>query len=537
MYSAFFGFKKEPFHITPDPEFLYLSPSHKQALGMLVYGVEKRMGFIEIIGDVGLGKTTILRAYLEKIHKGNITTIVILYSHISYEELLRLVFREVGLDSEGLDTLEMQDRFHHFLFRAYRVGRKVVLIIDEAQNLLPETLKQLQMLSNLETDTDKLLQIVLVGQTELEALLNRPELRQVKQRIAVRAELAPLTYEESRDYIRYRLSKVLPRSDTPIFTRMALRRIAKYSRGIPRKINITCDNALITALGYQRKPVTLRIVNEVIKDFEGTKLDATPGWSWKRWAFASVIVLLPLIGLWLSPYRDLIPREVRRLYPFLQQSTKHQPGEHASKTAATNPVPPPGPDVPPMKSPQLPISLPTPPPAPPAIEKPHANSKPLSGAPVRGRLPRQVSPSPASESPKIDAVSSVKKVEVEPKADVVPLEKPHANSEPPPGAPVSGRLPRQVSPSPASESPKIDAVSSVKKVEVEPKADVVPQTRLPAPQIQRDRAIPAPEPGQAANGDQELEKAKQGRKAVEEPDPARIFDRILNERASRRKSQ
>lgn len=483
MYSGFFGFKKEPFHITPDPEFLYLSLSHKEALGVLVHGVERRLGFIEIIGDVGLGKTTILRSYLQQIHNRNITTIVVFYSRLSFEELLKVVFREVGLDSEGLGTLEMQDRFHHFLIEEYRVGRKVVLIVDEAQNLLPETLEQLRMLSNLETGKDKLLQMVLVGQTELEELLNRPELRQVKQRIAARAKLAPLTYEESRDYIRYRLSKVLPSPDTPVFTRRALRRIAKHSAGIPRKINVTCDNALITALGYQRKPVTLRMVNEVIKDLEGTKSEATPGRSWKRWAFVSAMVLFPVIGLWLSPYGEVISREVRRLYPFLQQRTNHQPGDHAPKTAATDPVPPPGPDVPLMESPQLPISLPSPPPAPHPIEKPDANAEPL------------------------------------------------------PDPPVSGWAPTEESPSPAGESPKIDAVSSVKEVELEPKAEVVPQTRPQAPEIPQDRAKPAPEPGQTADADRGSKKAKQGSKAVEEPDPARIFDRILEERAGRKKSQ
>jgi general secretion pathway protein A len=515
MYSGFFGFEKEPFHITPDPEFLYLSPSHKEALGVLVSGVERRLGFIAIIGDVGLGKTTILHSYLEQRHDFNITAIVIFNPRLSFEDLLKVIFADLELDSRGLDVRELQEKLHQFLIEEYGAGRNVVLIIDEAQNLPLDTLEQLRMLSNLETGKDKLLQIILAGQTELEELLSRPELRQIEQRIAVRAKLAPLTRKESLDYIRFRLSKVSPKPGARVFTRMAMRSIVKYSGGIPRKINIICDNALITALGYQRMPVTRRMVKEVIKDFEEIEpKGATIGLSWKIWISVSALVLLAMIGLQLSPYRDLLPEEVHRLYSFLQHSIGYQPREQSPKPAATVP----------SSSPQ---------PAPDSNHQ-HRESSPKTAA-------TDLPPSPQPQAKTIElpvlpaALSSAPPAPPAPEKSAATAETQAASSGPQPGGPVSGQSPVEPGPAVPGEGAKIDAAPADKAVQVEAPATVEPQIKPPAPEVQQAQAKPSSESAPAPAVEPAPEKVKQGGTAAEQPDPARIIDRVLKERAGRKK--
>lgn len=268
MYLDFYGFRAEPFHITPDPDFLYLSPSHKEALAAIIYGVQQRKGFITITGEVGLGKTTVVRTYLERYDRQSIKTVLVFNANVSFKGLLRVIYRELGLDPPDLDPYEMVHELHTLLIKEYQDGWNVVLIIDEAQNMPVETLENLRMLSNLESTKDKLLQIILIGQTELENLLNLKQLRQLKQRIAIRTSLRPLTPKESADYIRHRLSLVQtePRE---LFTQKALDLIIQEAQGIPRKINILCDNAFITGFGYGRKTITPKIVREVIHDLEG----------------------------------------------------------------------------------------------------------------------------------------------------------------------------------------------------------------------------------------------------------------------------
>ncbi|RMF83474.1 MAG: peptidoglycan-binding protein, partial [Nitrospinota bacterium] len=267
MYLHFYHFRKSPFHITPDPEFLFLSPSHKEALGTIIYGIEERKGFVAIIGEVGLGKTTILRSYLEKVDPQKVRVIYILNPNVSFADLVRIIYQELGLQVESEDLLEQITRLYHVLIEEYKAGRNVVLVIDEAQNMPVETLENLRMLSNLETATDKLIQIVLVGQPELEEKLNRHELRQLRQRIAIRATIVPLTQAESMAYIQHRLALVSMRRG-PIFTKGALKLIVKQAKGVPRTLNILCDNALIAGFGYQQKPITTKIAKEVIADFE-----------------------------------------------------------------------------------------------------------------------------------------------------------------------------------------------------------------------------------------------------------------------------
>ena len=269
MYFKFYDLEKEPFHITPDPEFLYSSPTHKEALAVVIYGVDQRKGFIGIIGEVGMGKTTIIRSFLDQADKKALKTVYITNPDVSFGGLLTSIYREIGIIPNADDLHEMVHDLHLFLIDEYKQGHTVVLLIDEAQNLPIETLKNLHMLSNLETNKDKLIQIVLVGQPEFGEKLKLKELRQLNQRIVMRAHITPFSARESMAYIQHRLL-MAGRSDSDLFKKSALRQIIRHAHGIPRLLNILCGNALVTGFGYQEKQVTIRTAKEVIADFKGT---------------------------------------------------------------------------------------------------------------------------------------------------------------------------------------------------------------------------------------------------------------------------
>jgi general secretion pathway protein A len=289
MYLNFYSLKKEPFQVTPDPSFLYLSPGHKEALASIIYGVEKKKGFVLIIGAVGVGKTTILRAYLEKAEKERLRVIYLFNSNISYSNLLKYIFRELNVVPDSDDVANMVTQLYHILINEYQEGRNVLLLIDEAQNMPLDTLENLRMLSNLETATEKLIQIVFSGQPEFEKTLNLQELKQLKQRIAVKAVITPLTNEEGLIYIRHRLRRAADK-ESVIFTGAALREIVRTARGIPRVINVLCDNSLITAFGYGKKKVGIRVVKEITRDFGMTR-------PWRfAWHLAVCGVVLILLG-------------------------------------------------------------------------------------------------------------------------------------------------------------------------------------------------------------------------------------------------
>ena len=271
MYLNFYNLKKEPFQITPDPEFLFLSPLHREALAVMIYGIEQRKGFIALTGEVGLGKTTIIRSYLEQADKQVLKLIYIFNPDVSFRGLLKAIYRELEILTPQTDDLpELVDRLHVFLIDEYKQGHTVVLLIDEAQNLPIETLENLRILSNLEKPKDKLIQIVLVGQPEFAEKLKLKELRQLNQRIVLRVDIKPFSRLESLAYIRHRLDKA-GQKDNTIFTKSALRHIIRHARGIPRILNILCGNALVTGFGYQEKQITARTSKEVIADFEGKK--------------------------------------------------------------------------------------------------------------------------------------------------------------------------------------------------------------------------------------------------------------------------
>ncbi len=266
MYLNFYDLQKEPFQITPDPSFLYLSHVHKEALASIIYGVEKRKGFVLITGAVGVGKTTILRAYLEKAEAKNLRVIYVFNSNISYSNLLRYVFSELDIVPQSGEVCHMVSQLHQKLLDEYREGRNVLLLIDEAQNMPIDTLENLRMLSNFETATEKLIQIVFSAQPEFEKTLNLDELKQLKQRIAVKATIYPFTTDEGVTYIHHRL-KTAGHKEKLIFSDGALKEIVKTARGIPRVINVLCDNSLITAFGYGKKRIGVGIVREITRDF------------------------------------------------------------------------------------------------------------------------------------------------------------------------------------------------------------------------------------------------------------------------------
>jgi general secretion pathway protein A len=270
MYLDFYQLKKAPFHLTPDPEFLFLSPSHKAALGAIIHGIEEGYGIVAIVGKAGVGKTTIIRAYLERANQQQFKMISIVNANVSPRALLQTVLREFGDDFEADEPFDMINRLHQILLEEYEQGRKVALIIDEAQNMPVETLDHLRILSNLETPTQKLLQIVFVGQPELKDKLDLKELRSLKQRVVLRVTLEPLTDEQSLAYIYHRLAKVATTLE-PIFTQSALKLIVAAAKGTPRILNTLGTNALIAGFGYRQNPITARTVREVINHLGAPK--------------------------------------------------------------------------------------------------------------------------------------------------------------------------------------------------------------------------------------------------------------------------
>ena len=264
MYEQFFGFSQRPFNVTPDPRFLFMTDSHQEALASLLYGIQERRGFISVSGEVGTGKTTLLNYLLTVLDK-KVKTIFIFNTHIPFEDLLKEILRNLALRAVDGTKISMIRKLNLYLLKTLERNENVAILIDEAQNLSNEVLEELRMLSNMETGEAKLLQIVLVGQPELERKLNSQELRQLKQRIGIRRQIRPLTGEESRQYIDDRLQKMGSKTED-IFTPEALDLICRYSAGIFRNINIICDNAFLIAYALKKKPIDAAIVREVFGD-------------------------------------------------------------------------------------------------------------------------------------------------------------------------------------------------------------------------------------------------------------------------------
>jgi general secretion pathway protein A len=267
MYTTFYGLKEKPFDSTPDPRFLHLTPGHREALAQLVYSVRENRGFLVLTGEVGTGKTTLLNAFRRRLD-GRAAVAFVFNSTQSFEELLEGVFVELGLKRPEGSMVQQLATLRSFMLERRRTGQTTVLIVDEAQNLAPKTLERIRLLSNLETPTEKLLQIVLVGQPELRARLDRPELRQLRERLELQCQLVPLSRTETQQYIEHRL-RVAGAADLDLFTAPAQRRIAAYSGGIPRRINILCDHCLVIGYASNRRRIDSDIVVEAMAALQG----------------------------------------------------------------------------------------------------------------------------------------------------------------------------------------------------------------------------------------------------------------------------
>jgi general secretion pathway protein A len=268
MYCEFFGFRESPFTITPNPRFLFMSDQHREAFAHLLYAVESRAGFVELTGEVGTGKTTLLRTFLNRLDAEGHRTALIFNPCLSSLELLKSINREFGIAAELDSRIELLQALNTFLLDQKTAGRSVVLVIDEAQNLAIDVLEQIRLISNLETETDKLIQIVLSGQPELLTVLGRDELRQLNQRITVRYHLLPMDFESMGRYIDHRM-ELAGRYRAAEFSAAAQKKIYRYSNGVPRLVNVACDRALLIGYTEESRVITGKMAAQAISEVVG----------------------------------------------------------------------------------------------------------------------------------------------------------------------------------------------------------------------------------------------------------------------------
>ncbi|MBN1556847.1 MAG: AAA family ATPase [Lentisphaerae bacterium] len=268
MYLNFYNLKEFPFNITPDPRFIYFTSHHKEAYDHVMYGILSRKGFIELTGEVGSGKTTLCRAALAALAKENVETALILNPSLTETQLLRAILNDFGLDVRGRDRLAYIETLNAFLLKRNREGTNVALFIDEAQDLSSQVMEQIRLLSNLETDQNKLIQMVICGQPELKERLARPELRQLRQRITVRYHIEPLSREETAMYIKHRLW-VAGSDGSVSFDASAVQQVYRFSKGCPRMINAVCDNALLAGYVAGSRRIDGRCVKRAVQQLEG----------------------------------------------------------------------------------------------------------------------------------------------------------------------------------------------------------------------------------------------------------------------------
>ena len=294
MYATYFGLTDEPFAITPDPRYLFMSERHREALAHLFYGLGNRGGFVQLTGEIGAGKTTICRSLLATLPK-NVDVALIMSPMLGVRELLLTICDELRIQQPAGNpsTKELVDRLNQHLLAANAKGRKTVLIIDEAQNLSAEVLEQIRLLTNLETERHKLLQIFLIGQPELREVLQQRGLRQLAQRVTARYHLGALTQTETLQYVRHRLS--IAGCEQELFTLGALRKIFKISNGVPRTINILCDRALLGAYVTGQDLVDTRIVRNAAREVAGVPL-GTDNFTFPVWARTAAVIVLSVTG-------------------------------------------------------------------------------------------------------------------------------------------------------------------------------------------------------------------------------------------------
>ncbi len=267
MYKKFFGLKENPFNVNPDPRYLFLTQHTQEAMSCLTYGIQCRRGFILLTGEVGTGKTTLLNKLLGWLRRQRVATSFVFNSILDPGQFFDYMLADFGLNFDSRNKSQMLLRLNKWLLDRYLIGGTAVLIVDEAQNLSPEVLEEIRLLTNLETSTDKLLQIILSGQPELEKKLARPELRQLRQRITLRCQTQPLSLVETRQYINNRL-RIAGANGLPIFNPECVEAIHRYSEGIPRVINLLCEHGLVGAFAEQKNPVPPEIIHDVAREFK-----------------------------------------------------------------------------------------------------------------------------------------------------------------------------------------------------------------------------------------------------------------------------
>jgi general secretion pathway protein A len=267
MYKSFFGLKENPFNVNPDPRYLFMTRQIEETLTGLMYGIQTRKGFITLTGEVGTGKTTLINRLLEWLHQRKARTAFLFNSRMNTNQLFDFILAEFDIACDSNSKSQQLMKLNHWLLDRYRLGETVILIVDEAQNLTFPVLEEIRLLTNLETSTDKLLQIILSGQPELEEKLRLPGLRQLRQRIMLRCKTTQLTKEETHEYVCERLKTAGATADS-IFSPQALDTIHLYSMGIPRVINLLCEHSLVNAFAENQRPIQPKTVEEVAQEFQ-----------------------------------------------------------------------------------------------------------------------------------------------------------------------------------------------------------------------------------------------------------------------------
>src|SRR6202161_4507690 len=275
MYQKFFGLRESPFNVNPDPRYLFLTKQIQEALAGLTYGIQNRKGFILLTGEVGTGKTTLLNRLLDWLHGQRVKTAFVFNSQLNVSQLFDFMMADFEIPVESRHKSQVLLKLNHWLLERYRAGETAVLIVDEAQNLSLQVLEEIRMLTSLETSTEKLLQIVLSGQPELEEKLKLPQLRQLKQRITLRCKTAPLTKEQTHAYIAERL-RIAGTSGEQIFSPEAMDTVHMYSLGIPRVVHLLCEHALINTYVEQERVVTPKIVEDIAREFQLDEIEPIP---------------------------------------------------------------------------------------------------------------------------------------------------------------------------------------------------------------------------------------------------------------------
>jgi len=357
MYLEYFNLSERPFSITPNPLFLYMSQCHREALAHLLYGLGEGGGFVQLTGEVGTGKTSLCRCLLEQV-PDNVDLAVVFNPKVTAFELIATVCDELRIKYEHKDTSikKLTDVLNQYLLEAHARGRRTVLIIDEAQNLSADVLEQVRLLTNLETATEKLLQIILIGQPELRALLQREDMRQLAQRVTARVRLEPLNREETGAYIRHRLH--ICGATRPIFNKSAVDRIHQLSGGIPRLINVLCDRALLGAYTEGKLQIDRRIVRQAAKEVLADELQQTPKRSGRGWSVVVPVVLMFLaVALYVywqrSEFGNLLATPAAPTSPELSTSdvSADEPSAEASPAPTLDQLPEPTVPSPPETQP------------------------------------------------------------------------------------------------------------------------------------------------------------------------------------------